>query len=99
MTVGVYETLQLAVPKVVPARAHVTGVKVPVELVAKLTVPVGVVGLEEESATVAVQDEAVFTCKEDGEQTTAVVVECTGGGETVTGSQELFAPLLLESPP
>jgi hypothetical protein len=95
----VYDTLQLAVPTVVPARVHVVvGVKVPVELVVKLTVPVGVVGLAEVSATVAVQVVAVLTCTEDGKQTTMVVVVWTARGETVIGSQELLAILLLESP-
>jgi hypothetical protein len=92
--------LQLATPTVVAARVHVTvGANVPVELVVKLIVPVGVVGLVETSVTVAVQVVAVFTWRDEGEQTTAVVVAWMAGGETVIGSQELVAALLLESPP
>lgn len=56
------------------------GVNVPVELVVKLTVPVGVVGLEEVSVTVAVQLELVPTLTELGEQATLVVVVCSGAG-------------------
>jgi hypothetical protein len=41
---------------------------------------------------------AVLTCTEDGKQTTVVVVVWTARGETVIGSQELLAILLLESP-
>jgi hypothetical protein len=43
------------------------GVKVPVELVVKLTMPVGVVGLDELSVTVAVQLVAEPTVTETGE--------------------------------
>jgi len=43
------------------------GVNVPVELVVKLTEPVGVVGLVELSVTVAVQVLAVLTVTEPGE--------------------------------
>ncbi len=49
---------QVALPTVLPAdRVQVAddGVKVPVEFVVKLTVPAGVVGLEEVSNTKAVQ--------------------------------------------
>jgi hypothetical protein len=99
VTVGVYDTLQLAVPTVAPVRVHVVvGAKVPVELVVKLTVPVGVVGLVEVSATVAVQVVDELTCIEEGEQTIAVVVVWMVGGETVIGSHELLATVLLESP-
>jgi hypothetical protein len=56
------------------------GVNVPVELVVKPTVPVGVVGLEEVSMTVAVQLELVPTVTELGEQATLVVVVCRGAG-------------------
>jgi len=58
------------VPAVVPA-ANVqladVGVNVPVELVVKLTEPVGVVGLVDVSVTVAVQVLAVLTVTEPGE--------------------------------
>jgi len=57
------------VPVVPAARVQLAeeGVKVPVEFVANATVPVGVVGLVEVSATVAVQLLAVFTMTEAGE--------------------------------
>jgi hypothetical protein len=78
MTVGVYDMVQLAVPALVPAvrlQLPTVGEKVPVLLVAKVTVPVGVVGLVEVSVTVAVQLAAVPTVSELGEQATLVVVE------------------------
>ncbi len=50
------------------------GVKVPVEFVVKLTVPVGVVGLEDPSVTVAVQLVIVPEVTELGVQDTLVVV-------------------------
>jgi hypothetical protein len=51
------------------------GVKVPVELVVKLTVPVGVIEpVPDESATVAVQVVATLSNTLAGEQETAVVV-------------------------
>jgi len=59
-----------AVPAVAPAaRVQLAdvGVNVPVELVVKLTEPVGVVGLVELSVTVAVQVLAVLTVTEPGE--------------------------------
>jgi len=56
------------------------GVKVPVEFVVKLTVPVGVVGLDDVSVTVAVQLLALLTVTEAGEQATEVVVVCGGAG-------------------
>ncbi len=64
MTLGEYDTLQFAVPAVVPAaRVHVAleGVKVPVLLVVKVMVPVGVVGLEDVSVTITVQVEPWLT--------------------------------------
>jgi len=51
------------------------GVKFPVELVVKLTVPVGVVGDGDVSVTVAVQLVAEPACTEAGEQSTVVLVE------------------------
>lgn len=56
----------------------------PVELVVKLTVPVGVVGLADESVTVAVHVVAVFTVTELGAQLTVVVVGATTGAVMVT---------------
>ena len=50
------------------------GVKVPVELVVKPTMPVGVVGLDDASVTVAVQLADTPTVTEPGEQRTLVVV-------------------------
>jgi len=76
VTVGVYDMLQLAVPVVVPARVHVgAGVKVPVELVVNMTVPVGVVApVVEVSVTVATQLVAALTWTDDGLHETVVVV-------------------------
>ncbi len=50
------------------------GLKVPVLLVVKLTEPVGVVGVEDVSVTVALQLLPVLTVTELGEQATEVVV-------------------------
>jgi hypothetical protein len=58
----------------VRVQVAVVGLKVPVEFVVKLRVPAGVVGLDEESVTVAVQLVAVPDVTEAGEQTTLVVV-------------------------
>lgn len=68
------------------ARVHVAGdgLKVPVEFVVKLTVPVGVVGLVDESATLTVHVLAVFTVTEVGAQLTVVVVEAITGAVTIT---------------
>ena len=66
-------------PAVVPAarvQEAAVGLKVPVLLVVKLTVPVGVVGLDEVSVTVAVQLVATPDVMELGEQATLVVVLC-----------------------
>ncbi len=64
-------------PAVVPA-ARVqdadVGLNVPVLLVVKLTVPVGVVGLDEVSVTVAVQLVATPDVTELGEQAIPVLV-------------------------
>jgi len=60
---------QVAVPAVVPAarpQEAAVGLKVPVLLVVKLTLPLGVVGLDEVSVTVAVQLLAVLTVTEPG---------------------------------
>ena len=74
---GVYVTEHVAVPAVAPAaRVQLAdGVKVPVELVVKLALPVGVVGDEEVSVTVAVQFVAVPVSSVEGEHWTVVVVE------------------------
>ncbi len=64
-------------PAVVPAvrvQVALVGVNVPVLFVVKAIVPVGVVGLDEVSVTVAVQVEMVLTITEAGEQLTLVVV-------------------------
>ena len=54
---------------------HVAELKVPVELVVKLTVPVGVMApAPDESATVAVQVLGVLSRTLAGEQATVVVV-------------------------
>ena len=74
-------------PEAAPAaRAHVAGdgLKVPVEFVVKLTVPVGVVGLVDVSVTLAVHVLAVFTVTKLGAQLMVVVVEATTGAVTVT---------------
>jgi len=67
------------VPAVVPAAsvqlANV-GLNVPVELVVKLTEPVGVVGPPEVSVTVAVQLVAWLMTTDDGEQLILVLVGC-----------------------
>ena len=69
----------MPVPAVVPAAsvqlANV-GLNVPVELVVKLTEPVGVVGPPEVSVTVAVQLVAWLMTTDDGEQLILVLVGC-----------------------
>ena len=58
------------------ARVQVVLLKVPVELVVKVTVPVGVTApVPEESTTVAVQLVATLSSTLAGEQETLVVVE------------------------
>jgi hypothetical protein len=77
VTVGVYATLHVAIPRpLLAARVHDAemGLNVPVLLVVKLIVPVGVVGLVDISMTFAVQVVAVFTGTEPGEQFTLVCV-------------------------
>jgi hypothetical protein len=89
------------VPAVVPAtRVQLAeiGVKVPVEFVAKARVPVGVVGLDDVSVTIAVQLVAVFIVTELGEHWTLVLVTWSEIGLT----PNVKAPELLvwaESPP
>ena len=64
--------MTLQVPE---ARVHVAELKVPVEFVVKLTVPVGVTApAPEESATVAVQVDATLSRTLVGEHATVVVV-------------------------
>ena len=67
-------------PAVAPAaRVQVAaGANVPVELDVKVTVPVGVVGLDDVSVTVAVQLVAVLTVTELGVHCTLVLVVCNG---------------------
>jgi hypothetical protein len=57
-----------------------TGLNVPVLFVVRLTVPVGVVGDDDESVTVAVQELGVLTVTELGEQVREVVVVWSGAG-------------------
>jgi len=58
-------------------------VKVPVELVVKLTVPVGdVAPVADVSVTVAVHVVGVLTWTDPGEHVTAIVVECGGAVTT-----------------
>jgi len=63
------------VPEVAPAARVqlLAGVKVPVELVEKLTNPVGVVGVPDVSVTVAVQLVPWFNTRDEGEQVMLVV--------------------------
>ena len=69
-TVGVYVTLHVPA-----ARVQVAELNVPVELVVKLTVPVGVIApAPEESETVAVHVEATLSGTLAGEHATVVVV-------------------------
>ena len=64
-----------AVPAAVVQLAE-AGLNVPVELVVKLTEPVGVVGPLEVSVTVAVQLVAWLLARDEGEQLTLVLVGC-----------------------
>jgi hypothetical protein len=75
-------TEQLAVPTVGPGdRPHWKyGVKLPALSLAKVTVPVGVVGLEEKSVTIAVHVVAAATLTEPGLQEMDVVVEWAAPG-------------------
>ncbi len=57
-----------------PVRVHVP-VKFPVELVVKVTDPVGVVGAPEVSVTVTLQLVGLFAITDDGLQVTVVPVE------------------------
>ena len=68
-----YVTLQVALA-VEPDRVQLVALNVPVLLVVKPTVPVGVVGLALVSVTVAVQVVGVLSRTLDGEQLTDVVV-------------------------
>ena len=70
------------------------GLKVPVELVVKLTEPVGpVTPVKEVSATVAVQLVRLLTWTGDGEHWIAVEVGCGGGGGAAV-TKRLNAPEL-----
>jgi hypothetical protein len=69
------------------------GLKVPVLLVVKVTVPVGFVGVNEVSVTFAVHVAAAFVRTEPGRQAIVVVVGLTvGGTETAV---RLKLPLLV----
>ena len=71
------------------------GANVPVELVVKLTDPVGVVGVAEVSVTVAEQLVPWFTTTDDALQLTDMVV---GWTETPTGRLNLGLPVFIASP-
>ena len=77
MTVGVYDTLQVAMFGPFPATSVqvADGLKLPVLLVAKSTLPVGTVGLVDVSITRAVQVVGLLTTTDPGEQVTVVCVE------------------------
>jgi hypothetical protein len=69
--------LHCAVPVVDPATSAQLaelGENVPVELVVKVTEPVGTVGDADVSVTLAVHELAVFTVTDEGEHVTEVVV-------------------------
>jgi len=87
------------VPAIVPGdkvQLADVGLKVPVELVVKLTEPVGpVTPVKEVSATVAVQLVGLLTWTGDGEHWIAVEVGCGGGGG-VAVTKRLNAPELAE---
>jgi hypothetical protein len=68
--------VQDAVPAVAPAARVQVAAGVPVELDVKVTVPVGVVGLDDVSVRVAVQLVAVLTVTELGVHCTLVLVVC-----------------------
>jgi len=82
-------------------KVHVAdGLKVPVLLVVKDMVPLGVVGVNDVSVTLAVQITAVLTTTDPGEQAMVVVV---GSSVGETGPEaRLKLPVLVvwvESPP
>ncbi len=57
-------------------KLQLAALNIPVPLLVKLTVPVGVVGLVEVSLTAALHELAWSTATEPGLQLTVVVVEC-----------------------
>ena len=73
----------------------VVGLKLPVEFVVKVTVPVGTVGLVELSNTLAVQLVGVLTKTDPGEQLTTIFVEWISGGATEETAR-LKLPVLVE---
>ena len=96
-----YDTEHEAVPAVAPAvrlQAADDGVNVPVLFVVKLTIPLGVVGVEDASVTVAVHVLATFVLTEFGEQVTDVDVACGGGG-VVARLNDPWLMAWVESPP
>ena len=101
MTVGVYDTVHVAMFGALPAlRVHVAdGLKLPVLFVVKLTVPVGTVGLDEVSTTRAVHVVAVVTKTEPGEQVTLVCVGWAVVTATVIVLDVPMLPLCVASPP
>ena len=100
MTVGVYDTVQVAMVGALPAaRVHVAeGLKLPVLFVVKLTVPVGTVGLIEVSITLAVHVVATLTTTEPGEQVILVCVEWAVETTTVIVLDVPMLPLWVASP-
>ena len=86
-----YDTLHVP-----DTRVHVAELNVPVELVVKVTVPVGVTApVPEASLTVAVQVDAVLSRTLAGEQVTAVLL-----ARMVEASVKLpLLPVWTESPP
>ena len=74
------------------------GENVPVELVVKLSVPVGVVTLDDVSVTVAVQLDAVPAVTAAGEHATPVVV-LWGGTEVAARTKVPLLDACVESPP
>jgi hypothetical protein len=90
-------TEQVATPVVADAASVqlVAGVKAPVELVVKVTDPVGVVGVADVSVTVAVQLVGWLTTIDEGEQETLVVV---GAFAVIARLKLLLLPVCVVSP-
>jgi hypothetical protein len=90
-TVGVYVTLQEP-----EAKVQLVALKVPVLLLVKVTVPVGVIApVPDESATVAVQVDATLSSTLAGEHATDVVLDLI-----VEASVKVpLLPVWTESPP
>ena len=71
-----------AVAPATRVQVPLAGANVPVLFVVKPALPVGVVGDEEVSVTVAVHVVGVLTWTDPGEHVTAIVVECGGAVTT-----------------